>query len=279
MQGYWRTVTDRMFAGHKLPVPTSTSMPGGGSPLLWIEEYNAAVPKQGEAPRHVPGARLVLEAADAVRFRLSGLLTALGADGAYNLLLLLCFLSANATLRPTVSEISDALGVTERQARERLLPLQKTLWDGLPLLRELSRDPAEEGTNSGQDYFVLSPRLIGFRRAVQAQEIPPVPKPAGREAVIAWSRSQYAVPLKEAEGIVNDQLGLRTTEKSESTLFGRLVAAGVAPLYAERLIATEPSEEIEKQLAWLPARNAKEPGRFLVAAVRGRYGPPQAMAG
>lgn len=265
-------MTDRQFAGDMLPIPVIGSTADSGSPLLWIEEYNAAAQKEGEAPRHVPGARLVLDAADSARLRLSGLLAALGTDGTYQLLVLLSFLHSNGTLRPTVSEIAATLNISERQVRERLLPLQKTLWDGLPLLREINRDPAEEA-DSGQDYYVLSPRLVGFRRPVPLQEGVPPQRPAGREAVIAWSRSQYAVPREEAEGLVSAQLGKPPAARND--LFDRLVAVGVAPVFAERLIATEPEEEIAKQLAWLPERNAKEPGRFLVAAVRGRYGPPK----
>lgn len=247
---------------------------GGIAPPFIIEEYDAGRANLGEAHRHVPGARLVLDAGDAGGLRASGLLVALGESGAHSLLVLVSFLSANGAIRPSVTEVAGAMGTSERQARERLLHLQRTVWNGLPLLREVAKGAvAEEG--AGQDYYVLSPRLVG-RRAVPPSPPQEVLPASQREAVLSWSRSQYATPREEAERLVGLQLGKATTTGTTPSLFDRLVGAGVAPAYAERLIATEPEDEIEKQLAWLPARGAKEPGKFLVAAVRGRYAEPRA---
>lgn len=249
------------------------------SPLFWIEEYDAGISKSGEAHRHVPGSRMVLDVGDAGRLRSSGLLNTLGENGAYSLLALTSFLTTNGGLRPSISEIAQALGTSERHEREQFLQLQKTMWNGLPLLREVARD-ARTGTSAGSDYYILSPRIVGFRMAkhLPTSIAPPI---SSREAVLSWSRTQlswsrtqYATPRAEAERLVDDQLGTKYKQATVTSLFDRLVHAGVAPLYAERLIVTESEEEIEKQLKWLPERNAKEPSRFLVAAVRGKYSSP-----
>lgn len=36
-----------------------------------------------------------------------------------------------------------------------------------------------------------------------------------------------------------------------------------------------PLDEVERQLSWLPYRNAKRPGAFLIKAVRQTYAPPK----
>lgn len=42
----------------------------------------------------------------------------------------------------------------------------------------------------------------------------------------------------------------------------------------ERLITTYPLDRIRQQIEWLPQRNAKSPGRFLIAAIENAYDAP-----
>ncbi len=54
-----------------------------------------------------------------------------------------------------------------------------------------------------------------------------------------------------------------------------LMRLGVSTSGVERLLSVNDLDEIERQLAYLPYRNAKRPEAFIVEAVRNRYSPPK----
>jgi hypothetical protein len=53
-----------------------------------------------------------------------------------------------------------------------------------------------------------------------------------------------------------------------------LLAYGVPPAEAEKLLALYPPERVLRQAGWMPLRGAREPSRFLVSAVVRDFGPP-----
>ncbi len=63
---------------------------------------------------------------------------------------------------------------------------------------------------------------------------------------------------------------------ADASLVAEMTAADVHPATARRLAASFPAE-CRRQLAWLPYRDAQDPGAFLAAAVRDKYGPPKKM--
>jgi hypothetical protein len=80
--------------------------------------------------------------------------------------------------------------------------------------------------------------------------------------------------------MVLTQLGHSPEEASDTPLGEArrgLVQLGVDRDTIDELIYTYPTEDILKQLAWLPERKARRPARFIVAAIEGNYGAPLAV--
>ncbi len=218
-----------------------------------------------------PAARLIVQPA----LRAGGLLKSLPDKEARTLLALLTFISPNGHIGPTASEVAEALGISVKEAQERLKRLSAILYQGEPLVRQIGRAQAT-------DYYTLSPRAVAQTEGAVQEEKPQAAsvasyRPAGRDAVIAHSRAAYGIPRAEAERMVAEQLG-HATQESEDTPEGaarrQLVALGVSREDVEELMTEYPLEEIEQQLAWLPYRHAKFPARLIVAAIENRYEPP-----
>jgi len=234
---------------------------------------------------HRPAARLVLTPA----LRTAGLWHALPGEEWKTLLLVLTFLTPNGDVRPAVAELAAAMGVPEGRARPRLARLAALSWRGEPLLRELPRE-------SGLDAVTPAPALLAFADAPpQFRDAPPAPPPpvAGREAVVAYSRAHYARPRAEVEAEIARFYGWDVQAQGEQAerlrereaalpparrgLLGQLVRRGVDREQALALVTERAPEAVQRQLDWLPYRQAKSPARFLVAAIAGDYGPPPAL--
>ena len=101
--------------------------------------------------------------------------------------------------------------------------------------------------------------------------------PTVRDAIYAQNRALYAKPRAEVEREVMRLLG-HAPEESGDTPDGdvrrRLSRVGVTAEDIERLVSSYPLEAMTDQLDWLPQRNAKNPARFVVAAVENGYEPP-----
>jgi hypothetical protein len=216
-----------------------------------------------------PVARLIVTPT----LRTSGLLRALTDEAARSLLLLLTFLTPNGHIQPTVSEIADVLGVSERKARERLHRLVAVRWYGEPVAIELPRE-------TGMDAFALSPSILTHVEPPQEDGdvvTLPIPPASSREEVIAHSRAAYGTPRAEAERLVAEQLGIPPGEMEdtpEGEARRQMYAYGVPRDVIERLITNYPLDRIRRQIEWLPQRNAKSPGRFLIAAIENAYVAP-----
>ena len=202
--------------------------------------------------------------------RTSGLLLALPPDEVKSLLLMLTFVTPNGWCQPAVQQLADAMRVGERKARARMQRLQDFRWQGRPLVAEIKR-------GSGMDGFALSPAVVCHQDASEpvVEAVPSLP-PSSRDVIIARSRAVYARPRAEVERMIAEQMGWKEVGDSpEAQLRRRLM--GVAGLLREQidlLITQYPPERIERQLAWLPHRRAKNPARFLMAAIEDDYDPP-----
>jgi hypothetical protein len=51
----------------------------------------------------------------------------------------------------------------------------------------------------------------------------------------------------------------------------------LSPEQADDILANHPEEEIRLQLDWMPYRNARRPGPFLLAAIENRYAEPPVL--
>ncbi len=227
-----------------------------------------------------PGARLILTPA----LRTGGLWHALPGEEIKTLLLLLTFLTPNGWCHPSFLELAEAMRVPHIKARVRLSRLAAFRWQGGPLIHEQRRE-------SGIDAFIPSSGLL---HVMEAKEPAPASAPdrptraAGREAVVAYSRARYAHPRAEVEQQIAQGMGWedpqerqRAQEEDEARLTDeqRELLARLAPAHVSReqatetLAAYEPAR-IARQLDWLPLRRAKNPARFLLAAIAGDYEPP-----
>ncbi len=268
---------------HNLPTPTSPEQaavdPAGNN----VAENNAA----GGAPFVVehrqeeralsgafrPSARLILTG----RVRTSGLWRALTPEDFQTLLLLLTFLTPNGWCRPTLPEMAQAMQVSHAKARARLHRLIQVKWQGQPLAAVLNRP-------DGLDAYLPGRHLLAHENA--PLEEPPQPAPvrtAGREAVIAYSRARYTKGREEVEREIAQRMGWAPPDfagedpaaaEGKQRAYQAMTNVGMPKDQALDLLARFDLGDVERQVVWLPSRNAKNPARFLAAAIEGSYDMP-----
>jgi hypothetical protein len=220
--------------------------------------------------RYTPEARLLLTPA----LRTSGLLAALPDAEAKSLLWLLTYLRPDGRVEASVAELMAAMNTGEGKVRARMDRLAQVRWLGDPLAASVKRD-------NGLDCYVLAVHLVSERQVQQPSPEPEPPRsvPAGREAIVAHSRAAYARPRAEVERMILEQLGHQPRAADTDTgpnaeTRRQLLALGVLREQADLLLMNYPLERIERQIAWLPYRHAKNPARLLIAAIEHDYEPP-----
>ena len=223
--------------------------------------------------QHHPGqpAQLVLSP----NLRLSGLLRVLPPELLQVFVALLTFQGAMGEVRASVEPLAEALGLHPDQVQQRLQLLAAYTFDGASLIFPSSMD----ASSSAEHTYSLSKRVgvpVDITPTVQTSEKPY--RPVAREEIVQRSRERYATPRAEAEVIVAEQLGSTPPEPipegREGEAYKAMLAVGVLDPDARQLLAEFPIESIEAQLEWLPARGARNPARFLTAAIRGDYASP-----
>ena len=209
-------------------------------------------------------ARLVLCAS----LRLSGLLRLLPPSLLQVFVTLLTFYEARGEVRASIEQLSEALEIHPDQVEAKLQQLAAYSFEDAPLLYP-----------SGERVYALSKRV-----GVPVDVTPPAPPEpvrhvVPREVIIEMSRRKYGRPRAEVEAIVEAQLGHTPPEPIPEGRAGELylsmVEVGVSDADARSLLAEFPIESIEEQIEWLPRRGARNPARFLPAAIRGGYAAPE----
>ena len=225
-----------------------------------------------------PSARLVLTE----RVRTAGLWNALTAEDFQTLLLLLTFLTPNGWCRPTLPEMAQAMQTSHAKARGRLHRLTQVKWQGQPLAAVLSRP-------DGLDAYLPGRHLLAHENAPLDE--PPQPAPAhtaGRDAVIAYSRARYNKGREEVEREIAERMGWAppsfagddpAVAGDKQRAFQAMTNFGMPKEQALDLLARFELGAVESQIAWLPSRNAKNPARFLAAAIEGGYDKPLHLRG
>ena len=224
-------------------------------------------------PAFRPSARLILTE----RVRTSGLWRALTPEDFKTLVLLLTFVTPNGWCRPTLLELADAMAVSHGKAQGRLERLLRASWRGQPLATLLPRP-------DGLDAYLLGRPLVAHEEAPVST--PPEAAPArtpGREAVAAYSRARYAKTRAEVEAQIGEMMGWGppafagddpAVAEGKRRAFKAMTDVGVPKEQALDLLSRFDLGAVESQLAWLPQRNAKNPARFLAAAIEGGYDRP-----
>jgi hypothetical protein len=218
--------------------------------------------------------------------RTSGLLRALPSEEVKTLLMLLTYVTPNGLFLATAPQMEEALRLAPMKLSGRLRRLLAFSWQGEPILRETIRD-------TGLRYYTPSAFLLTTHQpAPQEAEAPMLPPvfPAGREAVVEHSRQAYTHPRADVERQIAELNGWvmppATSETASSRfeepspfadLRRRLTRFGLSLEQAEEVLANHPEEEIRRQLDWMPYRNARRPGPFLLAAIENRYAEPLAL--
>lgn len=225
---------------------------------------------------HRPAARLVLTPA----LRTGGLWATLPPEDFKNLILMLTFLTPNGWCRPTLLEMAEAMRVSQGKARGRLQRLTGIEWRGQPLVAELPRP-------DGLAAFVPGRQLVAHEEVPPPEPVAPPPlRVAGRDAVIAHSRARYARTREEVEAQIGQMMGWAppafagedpAVAEGKGRAFVQMTNLGMPREQALDLLARFPLEAIERQLTWMPDRNAKQPARFLAAAIEGDYEMPPAL--
>ena len=96
--------------------------------------------------------------------------------------------------------------------------------------------------------------------------------------MIAYSRERYARPRAEVERMIAEQNGWALPEDgaddATAQVRRRLLSLGVSKEQVSLLMDSFDLERIQRQLDWLPYRNARIPSHFIVAAIQGDYEEP-----
>ena len=169
------------------------------------------------------------------------------------------------------------------QTRARMLRLSRRVWRGQPLVVELNRQ-------SGLDAYLPGRHILG---SCQEQELPTAtaqsvltePR-AGREALIAHSRSWYATPRAEVEADIARRMGWGAPAfedeepgiaEEKRQLYEKLSEQGMPKDKALDILSRFDLGQVRKQIEWMPHRGAKNQARYLVAAIENNYDPPVAV--
>jgi hypothetical protein len=246
-----------------------------------VQHCRQAVAPSGD---FVPEARLILTPT----LRTSGLWNSLPPEEFKDLILLLTFLTPNGWFRPTLPELADAMNTSQKAAHMRLKRLTARQWHGGPLVVTL---PRQDGLDA------YAPRRYLLGRFGYEEDIPAAEemgqallteKAAGREAVIAHSRARYARTRQEVEAEIRQRMGWGPpafegddpdTAARKGALYERMTALGMTKEQALGLLARFPVERVERQVGWIGSRNARDPGRYLAAAIENDYDAPPGARG
>jgi hypothetical protein len=220
-----------------------------------------------------PSARLILTE----RVRTSGLWRSLAPEDFKTLVLLLTFITPNGWCRPTLPELADTMEVSQGKAKGRMERLLQTSWQGQSLATLMPRP-------DGLDAYLPGRPLVAHEDAPAPEppEAAPVRTP-GREAVAAYSRARYAKTRAEVEAQIGEMMGWGppafagddpAVAEGKRQAFKAMTDVGMAKEQALDLLGRFDLGAVESQIAWMPQRNAKNPARFLAAAIEGGYDRP-----
>jgi hypothetical protein len=232
-----------------------------------LEHYR----EQETGGNFVPAARLLIMPA----LRTSGLLSSLSDEAVRTLVALLTFLTSNGRIAPTVGEVAEALGLSESKARERIDRLCSVTFEAAPLAHRITHDSGLETVHLSRAVLAEREAAVGDRDSLDISA--PIPNLERREAIIAYSRAAHARPRAEVEAEIAVFYGFHSEEAADTPAGQarrRLIAVGVPREEINLLIEQHPVQDILNQLDWLPMREARNPARFVVAAIQNRYEPP-----
>ncbi len=228
-------------------------------------------PTNDRGTRFHPEARLFVSET----LRTSGLLAALPEREAKNLLWLLTYLHPNGRLFAPVSLLARDMGLSERDVRKQFRALTTVDWQDAPLVRHLTQDTTER--------FTLGNQVLGEETLDTSVPLPlpELTRSTGhREAIVQVSRERYGRPRLEVEKLILEQMGYHPEENSdtpEGEVRRGLRNVSIPREQINELIEEFGIEACLRQVKWLPLRGAKNPSRYVVAAIQENYSPPRGL--
>ena len=267
----------QLFTGVQLNDQPDDPQVGDGLPFM-VEHYRDTL---GSGGTFRPAARLTLTTA----LRTSGLWAALSPDEMRDLTLLLTFLTPNGRVQPTLPELADGMKVSHAQVRARMQRLSRHQWQGQPLVVELTRQ-------SGLDAYLIGRHLLGSRQMPEIKNVllPTVlsePR-AGRDVLVAHNRARYGTPRAEVEADIARRMGWGPpafendppeVAEEKRILFEQLSEQGMPKSQALDILGRFDLTQVRSQIGWMPHRGAKNPARYLIAAIENNYEAPIAVRG
>lgn len=209
-------------------------------------------------------------------------------------------------------QLASAMHVSQTKARSRMQRLTELRWQDRPLVTALKHGNGLEAFMPTPGLIPV--REENTPTAPPANGTPFTAAP--REAVIAFSRERYARPRAQVEREIAELNGWELPEEPEppheaeppqspqsspaelptespdapkahtgalpqqkpaASLRRRLENCGLTREQAEKLLTAYNRERIERQLEWLPFRNAKNPAGYLLSAIERNYAEPLAL--
>ncbi len=250
-----------------------------------------------DPPRFVPESLLVVTPA---LLRDCGLLALLSDRQARTLLAVLSLLTPDGRFEASAPAVARVLGTTGRGAEERLRELSRLEWrGGEGVVIEVAREQA-------LPVWVPAPAVVS-RTLLEStpgeadpgsgppsrHAAPPEEAPSRREQVYRHSRARYARTREEVEAQVLKLLGKDPETLAEqgrgaaeddpaegtpeAAALQALLTYGVPRPAALSLLERFGAERCLRQAGWMGRRAARDPARFLAAAIENDYDPPRGV--
>jgi len=255
-----------------------------------------------DPPRFVPESLLVVTPA----LKDCGLLVTLTDREARTLLAVLSLLTADGRFEAPAPAVARVLGTTDRNAGERLRDLSRVRWRAESVVIEVPREqalpvwvpaPTVVSRVLPPEPFEEKPLELNPGAEARSPEESPAQEspaaPSRREQIYRHSRARYARTREEVEAQVLKLMGKDPQTRAEqdqdtarddpaegtaeAQAFQALLAFGVPRPTARLLLERFGAERCQRQAGWMGRRAARDPSRFLVAAIENDYDPPKGV--
>ena len=210
--------------------------------------------------------------------RTSGFLMALPPEDFKSLLMMLTFLSPNGHCTVMVQQLATAFHLSPHKTRARMNRLVEFRWLEQPIIRYHKAE-------SGVETYALMPGFVPVIEEQVQRSPAPLLKAVPREVVIEHSRRKYARTRAEVEAEIaklnnwkpiGEKMSVEAKPLNPQTAKVRekLIQAGLLEQQADDLLDRYDVPRIERQLEWLPLREARSPVGFLLSAIKNDYEAP-----
>ena len=208
--------------------------------------------------------------------RTSGFLMALPPEDLKSLIVMLTFLSPNGLCTVMVQQLATAFHLSPNKTRARMNRLVDFRWLDQPIIRYHKPE-------SGVETYALMPGFLPVVEERIQHPAAPLLKAVPREVVIEHSRRKYARTRTEVEAEIarlnnwkpiGEKVEAKPLDPQIAKVREKLIQAGLLEQQADDLLDRYDTPRIERQLEWLPLREARSPVGFLLSAIKNDYEAP-----